>query len=366
MQDRRLRAAVVGCGGGGRTNHIPWLSMNPQVELAAVMDASEDVRDQIAPWCTNFYTDLDEMLDKETLDLAAIATPVHLHCRQTLKCLDHGCHVLCEKPMAPSIRECRAMLDRAETAGLILGMGLDKRFSPGASAVRDLVASGRIGKVFFIKVILVMSQGWVGTDHDPGFRGKVHTGGGAFQDLGSHYLDMFSWVSGREITAIQGHCDIICPEKMEVEDHAVALLRMQDGVKGLIEASWVGPMDEDCMHVEEFWVYGSRGVIRAEGSQRLEPNSVKVWDRSANQWSTHPQPCDPGTFGHYQYKRMVDHFVDCVRRNKPFEPSGAAGAKSIDAILGFYRSAVERKEIALPLGEDIDLAATFEAIRNNR
>jgi len=359
-----LKAAVIGCGGAGQVNHIPWYSQNKDVELVGLVDTNIDLVKKNPQWKEHFFTDPKEMLEKVKPDLVSIASPVHLHCEHALLCMDYGCHVLCEKPMAPSLAECQKMIDKAAKKNLTLGLALDKRFSTVFGKARELIQSGQIGQPLFVRSHLVMNQYWVGhPDRDPGFRGKLYTGGGAFQDLGSHYLDISSWLLDEKITAIYGQIDICCPEQMEVEDQATALITFEDGTKGLIECSWVGPMDQYHAHIEEMWIYGTDGAIKVLGAQRIELPNVGLWDRKKRQWQLISLPCDLGQFSHYQYKRMVDEFVACVKDGRRFFPDGEDGKRTIECVLGAYLSSYTGEKVALPLQADPPLAKIFEKAR---
>lgn len=363
----KLKAAVIGCGGGGMVNHIPWYAMNHDVELAGLMDPNPTIKEWVGTYGGNFYTDLDEMLTREKPDLVSIASPVHLHCEQTVKCLERGCHVLCEKPMAPTLAECRRMIDKAAEKKRILGIGLDKRFSPVFHEMKRRIVAGEIGKPLFFRVLVDISQFWVGDPKcDPGFRGKLYTGGGAFQDLGSHYLDQISWILDSELSAVSGKISICLPEQMEVEDQAVAIVRLANGVWGMLETTWIGAHDPSFGHHEELDIYGTNKVIRSFGAHRMELPSLELFDRKTRGWQTFPIGSDLGRFSHYQYKRMIDEFVACVRDGRAFVPDGRVGLTSTGAVLGLYLATHTGKEVSLPLEKDPPLREIFAQLRKNR
>jgi UDP-N-acetylglucosamine 3-dehydrogenase len=360
----KLKAAVIGCGGGGMVNHIPWYAMNHDVELVGLVDPNPAIKEWVGTYGGTFYTNLDEMLTREMPDLVSIASPVHLHCEQTLKCLDHGCHVLCEKPMAPTLAECRKMIDHAAEKKRLLGIALDKRFSQVFHEMKRRLVAGEIGRPLFFRVLVDISQFWVPDPKcDPGFRGKLYTGGGAFQDLGSHYLDQISWILDSELTAINGKIGICLPKQMEVEDQAVATVRLANGLWGMLETTWVGAHDRSFAHHEELSIYGSDRVIRAFGAHRMELPSLELYDRKAGSWQTFPIGSDLGRFSHYQYKRMVDEFVACVKEGRPFHPDGTIGIKTTGAVLGLYQASHTGKEVLLPLEKDPPIKQIFEELR---
>jgi len=356
----KLRAAVVGCGSAGVINHIPWYAHHDDVDLAAVVDADLGR----AEWCTErwggrAYASQTEMLAAEQPDLVSIATPVHLHAEQTVIALDSGCHVLCEKPMARTLQECQQMIERAEQNGLVLGVGLDKRFSPVFQRACQLIGAGEIGEPRFIRVHWTASINW-GAES---FRSKRITGGGVFQDVGSHFVDLCAWLMGSEIRTVQGTIQLFEPEQREVEDHAVATLGFDNGLTGLIETSWVGPRDPHGPHLEEVWIYGSDGAVKALGAARMELPGLEVYDSKTNNWRIEAGGYNTATFEHYQYKRMVDEFVRCVKEGRPFVPCGKVGKRSTEVVLALYQSWFEDRKLTLPLADDVCLDEIFEKLR---
>ena len=143
----RLKAALVGVGSMGRghlDNYVKLLKEDSDIEIVALCDIDEK---KFTNYKADFnlgpvgedgydfdkfrlYTDLDEMLEKETaLDMVTIALPTYLHAWGTIKCLNKGINVLCEKPMAPTYEDCMAMIEAAEKNGKFLMIGQCLRFA---------------------------------------------------------------------------------------------------------------------------------------------------------------------------------------------------------------------------------------------
>jgi len=360
-QPKKLKAAVVGCGGAGIGNHIPWYATNPKVELVGLVDINKQQAQGCSErWGGRVYSDIGEMLDKEKPHLVSIATPVHLHREQAIECLKYGCHVLCEKPMAPTLEEAQEMIDTAKDNKVILGIVFDKRFSLVYEKGRQLILSGEIGVPLFMRVNWVTNVSW------SGFRTKLYTGGGVFQDVGSHFIDLFRWYFNTEITTINGVIDIFYPEEREVEDHATALLQLKNGMSGIIETSWIGPKDYRYSHIGEVWVYCTEGAVKALDSFRVELPGIDIWSKKQNEWRIISLPSNVATFEHYQYKRMIDEFVACVDKEKEFVPSGEDGKRAVEAVLGLYQSWYTNKKIDLPLSQSPNLSEIFTSLRKKK
>ncbi|MCL2816319.1 MAG: Gfo/Idh/MocA family oxidoreductase [Oscillospiraceae bacterium] len=159
-----LKAALIGIGGMGRGHLDNYIRLkkenNRDIELVAVCDVDENKFKNIKIDFNienvgagdydfskfNCYTSVDEMLSKEKLDLVSIALPTYLHCEYTVKCLDSGINVFCEKPMALDPGQCQKMIDAAARAGKKLMIGHCLRFWGEYEFVKDIIDSGEYGK----------------------------------------------------------------------------------------------------------------------------------------------------------------------------------------------------------------------------
>jgi predicted dehydrogenase len=266
----RLKAAVVGCGGAGTINHLPWYAWHDDVELVGAVDVDL----ARAEWCAGrwggrAYQSLGEMLAAERPDLVSIATPVHFHAEQTVEALRAGCHVLCEKPMARTLAECDEMIDAAARQQVMLGVALDKRFSPLFQRAHELIRAGEIGTLRFVRVHWTVSIDWGAGS----FRSKRMTGGGVFEDVGSHFVDLCAWLMGSPIRALSArdvayvhindapagvpfdeHQDLVreTPGRSGVIDLVGFLAALRDmGYGGPVEPSVVGCPELDAMPAPE-------------------------------------------------------------------------------------------------------------------
>ncbi len=130
--NKTIKAAVIGCGGAARIDHIRWYAQNPDVALVGLADINEEAARFCAEnWGGMPYTNAEKMLEVEKPDVVSIASPVAKHAEHTVLALEHGAHVLCEKPMAPTLEDCDRMIDAAEQNDRILGVAFHKRHNVG-------------------------------------------------------------------------------------------------------------------------------------------------------------------------------------------------------------------------------------------
>ncbi|HBE14161.1 MAG TPA: gfo/Idh/MocA family oxidoreductase [Clostridiales bacterium] len=205
-----LKAALIGVGSMGRghlDNYVRYIQEEKSIRLVAICDVDpkkftnykgtlniKGVGAQDYDFSMfHLYTDMDEMLEKEELDMVSIILPTYLHCEATLKCLAKGLHVFCEKPMALNPDDCTKMIEAAKKTGKYLMIGQCLRFWHEYVALKDLVNSGKFGKplsAYFFRggsTPLWSYQNWLL---------KEELGGGALFDQHVHDIDMIQYLFG--------------------------------------------------------------------------------------------------------------------------------------------------------------------------
>ena len=173
---RPLRVGVVGCGSFGRHAYSDNVVDHSDANLTAVCDVDAERAETVArelfdahpqrPRAAT-YTDYQEMLDQESLDIVMVGTMADVRSPVTIAALNSGAHVLAAKPMAPSLAEAESMLQAAEQAGRMLMVGYNFRFRQDAQAVHNFVRSGGLGTPRFART-------WIHAGSVPGLGTTLH------------------------------------------------------------------------------------------------------------------------------------------------------------------------------------------------
>ena len=187
----RPRIGFLGVGWIGRHRMKAMLDTGT-IEVAAIADASPEMAAQagrLAPEAELVCT-LDELLDLG-LDGVAIATPSALHAEQSIRVLEGGIAVFCQKPLGRTSAEVRAVVDAARRADRLLCIDLSYRFTEGMRRIRELVGTGQLGHIYALDLVFHNAYGpdkaWF---YDPAL-----SGGGCVMDLGVHLADLALWTS---------------------------------------------------------------------------------------------------------------------------------------------------------------------------
>jgi predicted dehydrogenase len=225
-----MRAAIVGTGFIARVHAIALQAIG--VELAAVCGRTRERAESFGSAAA--YADLRELLERERIDALHVCTPNNLHAEQALAALERGIHVVCEKPLATSAEESRALVAAAEGGGLVHATCYHVRGYPLVEQMRVDVASGAVGDVSFLHGryvcddVLFPASGW---RIDPAASGPSYV----VADLGTHWLDLAEHVTGRRLLVV--HADFRSFAGGPLEDYAALMLRFEGDVAGSLVLS---------------------------------------------------------------------------------------------------------------------------------
>lgn len=196
-----LRVAVIGAGWASEL-HLQAYSASPDTEPVAVCSRTRATAEAVAERFSvpNVYTGMDELYESEQLDVVSIATPPSSHPEWTISAAEHGCHVLCDKPVALQTRDVERMLQIVDDHGLRHATGFIWRNDPGIRRLRAEIADGTIGRVREVRCRCplgapVLPMTWM-YDAD--------AGGGSLMQHGQHIIDRVRWITGEEIVEVSG------------------------------------------------------------------------------------------------------------------------------------------------------------------
>lgn len=256
---RKVRVAIVGCGGIANQKHMPSLKANSDKgEIVAFCDIIKERAKKAAEKFgvpgAKVYTDYQEMLhDKEVeIDVVHVCTPNVAHCPITVAAFEAGKHVMCEKPMAHNTSDAKKMMDAWKKSGKKFTIGYQNRFRDDTTTLHASCAAGELGEVYLGKAHALRRRAvptW-GV-----FPNKALQGGGPLIDIGTHALDITLWmmnnykpvsVTGQVFYKLgrlpEGPAGNVFgpwdPETFEVEDSAFGFVKMENGATVYVEASW--------------------------------------------------------------------------------------------------------------------------------
>ena len=251
--DSVLNAAVIGCGAIARKKHIPLAAANPHVHIKALCSRSrapaEVCKAEFGCADAAVYGNAEDVFARDDIDLVFLCTPNDTHADYAVRAMESGKHVICEKPMASRLTDAERMWASSQRCGKMLHISYQNRYTDQALYAKRLIDEGILGDIYYAKAYALRRRAvptW-------GAAGRKTQGGGPLMDIGSHAIDLALWLSGcfapeyamgtaydrigRRGSAAN-HWGSWDPEGYEVEDLAVGLVRMKNGMTLSIEASY--------------------------------------------------------------------------------------------------------------------------------
>ena len=350
----KVKLAMIGAGNIANT-HLASYAKLPNVEIYAACDINES---RLNETCDKFgierrYTDLDKMLaELPELDAADVCVWNVNHASCSIKALDAGLHVLCEKPMAYSAKEAEAMKAAADRNGKLLMIGFVLRFSNEAKIAQDFIEKDYLGEIYHAKAQYVRRHG------NPGgwFADKARSGGGPIIDLGVHVIDLTRYLMGNpkpvSVYAVASNRlgdrkyiktgpgwvpedakeDDVCT----VEDFATALIRYDNGASTFLETSY----DINGEDIGKKQLFGTKGGMDLS-------NGVKLYTTVNDYLADIDVKTANFNGGQDMFVAEMAHFVDCVKNGTECLAKAEDGITVMKILDAIYESARTGHEVIL-------------------
>lgn len=280
---------------------------------------------------------LKDLLSRDDLQAVIITTPEMVHREQTEQAAAMGKHVLVEKPMAPDVEQCEAMIESCKQVNVILMVVQSQRFRGAHKHLRKLLTENRIGQVHQIRHwILLPSKHAEHLIHTRPFY-RDPDGGGLFMGYTVHSFDMIRWLAGSEAKSVFAH---LC----SYGDHGLSDLSLMAQVKfhnGIVAQVWWSaelPGDTFPGSLFRTQLVGSQGLIDCDGYGALQVATERGWEKI---WEQPPfdleDPQDPVRLE--AYRDMIQEFTDAIRENRQPGVTGSDGRAAVELCQAALRSA---------------------------
>ncbi|MGE7602785.1 Gfo/Idh/MocA family protein [Peribacillus sp. NPDC097675] len=338
----KVNVGVIGCGSIAQNRHFPEYQAHGETNIIAVCDIAKDRADAAAQrYDAQAYTDYIELLKNKDIDVVSVCTPNYLHAPITIAALEAGKHVLCEKPMATSLKDAEKMNEAAAKSGKILMIGHNQRFVPSHQKAKKLIESGEIGKVYSFRTAFGHSgpETWSVDGRNSWFFKKDQAVIGAMGDLGVHKADLLRYVLGEEFVEVGAFVETSAKEQADVDDCAACILRTGSGIIGTLTASWSYAKEDNATVI-----YAEKGVLRLEDDPKYSLIMHHLDGKTENFELGGIQTNESG--GQHD-SGVISHFIKCVVNNEVPLVTGIEGLHSLKVILGAMESSESRQIVRL-------------------
>ena len=298
----RVKWGVMGNATIARVCVIPAIQKSRNATVHALATRSPAPAEKVAGdnHIEQIYDSYDALLTDPGIEVVYIPLPNHLHHSWTIKALNAGKHVLCEKPLACSAKQAEEMLSAAEDAGRLLMEAFMYRFHPRSLRIKQTIAEGRVGAPRFVRSAFCYRMSEKDWNNKDNARLKPETGGGALLDVGCYSVSAARWFFEAEPIQVQAQA-VYHPGGVDV--HAAGTLSFAGNGLATFEASFISALQQT------FSVVGFGGAIE------LPHNAYIPWEKDAV-FSIRGRDQEEGqqqiVTGADEYQIMVEHFTDAV------------------------------------------------------
>lgn len=242
-----LNVGVIGCGSIARMRHAAEYNNNPEVNIVGFTDFNKDRAQAMADdFGGKVFASDDEMLNDSRIDAVSVCVANAYHAEITIKALNHSKHVLCEKPMAITLKDCEDMLKAANKNGKRLMIGHNQRFAPAHKRAKEILDSGKMGDVISYTTTFGHKgpEMWsVDKGSNTWFFKKSAAAFGSMADLGIHKIDLMRYLIGGQVESVYASLSTLDKKfedgtPIEVDDNSVELIKFKKGALGTVTTSW--------------------------------------------------------------------------------------------------------------------------------
>ena len=346
----RLRYALIGCGRISPNHAAACLANADELEPVAVCDPVAQrrsiLKEHFQDPALRGYADYREMRLKERPQLVAIATESGKHAQIALDCLEAGCNLIVEKPIALSLEDADRIIALADQKGLKVCACHQNRFNKSVQKIRKAVEDGRFGRMLHGTAHIRWNRNKAYYDQAK-WRGTWEQDGGALMNQCIHNIDLLRWMMGDGVAEVMAYTDRLAHDYIEAEDLGLALVRFTNGSYGVIEGTTnVYPKNLE----ETLYLFGEKGTVKAGGKS---VNRIEEW-RFADETEDPAQICrafsetPPNIYG-FGHTPLYRDVIAAVRENRAPLCDARAGRRALELVLAIYLSAAEHRPVALPL-----------------
>lgn len=344
-----INVMIIGCGSIAPAHVEGYLEFSRQVRIVALADQNTERAEALIKkyglTSARAVADYREALGET--DAVSVCTPPGAHREVAVQALNAGCHVLLEKPMAPSLEECDDILAAALQNKRLVSVIVQSRFVSNVRNVIDLVKSGTYGKNFYTRVNSCWYRGQ--SYYDLNWRGRWEVeGGGCTQNHSIHHIDLLLWAKGMP-KSLRASAFNLNHLNSEEEDFSSSVLKYEDGSIAEITSSLISHGEPQTLHFQmeqagveiPFKAYASK--VRENGFPLPDEETEA---RVEADYAARPK------LTHENHAGQIGNFLGAIEGSEELAVDGQDGRNCIELITGIYKSSFTGNEVTFPIGKD--------------
>lgn len=332
---KQINIACVGAGYFAQFHLEAWKRI-PEVNLIAICDQEEAKAAAFAEKYAipKVYTHVEKLFETENLDVVDIITPPNTHFTICQKAAQKGIHIICQKPLAPSLAEAREMVQMIKDQQVRFMVHENWRFQPWYRQIKQMIDAGQIGsKIHSIYFRMRMGDGWkpdAYLDRQPYFREMPRL---LVYETGIHFIDTFRYLLG-EVDSVYSDLRKLNPN-IAGEDCGLLIFNFKNGARGI----WDANRFNESNHPNARYTFGAMLLEGNEGAIQLYNNGRITLQRLGEVEQDVPYHHEDKNFAGDCVHALQRHFVNCFLRGIPFENNGSDYLRNLLVQEAVYESA---------------------------
>ena len=323
---------IIGAGDYGK-QHASALKELSNAKLVA---ASRTNPKALSEFISNFggkgYTHYQDLLNDKSVDVVVIATPHHLHTTIAVASAQAGKHILLEKPIAPTLSECKAIVQTVQKSDVKFMVGHVNHFVPAYHIAKQMLEAGEMGDI--VLGLATMQKYWMESNRRD-WHLRRDTGGGVWMTVGIHPLDRLTWLIDSPVTSVSAQFSTRF-HNQTTDDVGMAFLRYANGASGTVIST--GYHKGAPKHLTELTC--TKGMMNIDYTQGVSVGRDE-------QWQTVPESLPSDDWMHEALVEEWRQFLDAIEHETSTPVPADFAMHIMDVIFGAEQSSQERREISI-------------------
>ncbi|MFN4122765.1 MAG: Gfo/Idh/MocA family protein [Flavobacteriales bacterium] len=331
----KIKFAVIGAGHIGK-RHAEMIQRNDESELVALVDTADADSLNVGHFNVPYLHSLEELFSSDlSVDVVNICTPNGLHAEHSLKALEHGKHVVCEKPMGLSKAECESIIYKSLQMSKQVFCVMQNRYSPPSVWIKEVVQNGILGEIFLVQLNCYWNRDERYYKHDS-WKGKQRLDGGTLFTQFSHFIDIMFWLFG-DIKEIEGKfADFNHQSLTDFEDSGIVNFKFINGGMGSLNYStsvWNKNLESSIT------IIGANGSVKIGGQYMNEVEYCHIKDYEMPKLAESNPANDYGAYkgsaANHHY--IIENVVDTLKGRSSATTNALEGLKVVEIIERIYK-----------------------------
>lgn len=334
-----MNFAIVGCGFIAK-KHAKAIENIDGAQLVAVCDKIPSVMEfYIEEYGAKAYIELDEMLEKELIDIVCICTPSGFHASTAVQVANAKKHLIVEKPIAMTLEDTDKIIEACRFNNVKLSVVHPNRFRPVVQELRKIMDSELLGKISHASCIVNWNRNQDYYDQAP-WRGTKKYDGGVLMNQAIHNLDLLLWFMGQPKQVFSMEATRI--RNIEAEDVSIGVIQFESGALSSVEASTtVYPKNFE----ESLTIFGEKGTVKIGGTNALYFEHLEIKGMNDGEINDLKQRIKDDPLGKSGHLHIIKDMINAIKEDRDPQVTGEDGRNVLKLVLSLYQSAELNKTI---------------------